>query len=149
MNTEEPNPYQSPKLSERTRRFVISPATVASYLLPPILAIASTLIIWLAMANLMSSQVTMTNVMFLWSITFFVSSGVSTCFINLAWPRRLSAFAMAIGWVLFGVIFCFVEGDTSNGTDQVQAAILYGTLSAAPIVVFAITRQLGKLRFGP
>ena len=141
MSAEHPNPYHSPlETDSRSKRK--DSASVATILAPPILAIICTLIFWLGFASILNATVNAQNVMFIWSSTLIISRTMSTYLINRLWPQKLSAVSMCLGYVLFGIIFCILEGDTSNGTDLVQASILYGTLSIGPVIALVLTRFL-------
>lgn len=149
MNSDLANPYDPPKVpgepvsSSKSK----NGAGLTTLLIPPILAIGCTLIIWLAFASVFGSLAATlgdTGLMLVWSSTLFVSVISSVYIVFRLWPSRLSAISMSLGFILFGVVFCALEGDTSNSTDSVHMAILYGTLTTLPCLVFFMTHYLRK-----
>ena len=150
MSVDSTNPYQPPSVPGR---HIGSPTTAASraitFCVPPILTIGCTLIFWLGFASVLGQTVASFNaraLMFVWSATLVVSVAVSAYLIIRVWPHQLSAVSMSVGFVLFGVGFWLVEGDTSNGTDLLHMSILYGTLMALPLMAFVMTRHLERRR---
>ncbi|MCR9201751.1 MAG: hypothetical protein NXI04_24155 [Planctomycetaceae bacterium] len=142
------NPYESPSAPTPSVNSAAAPDNrplrATAVLLPPVLTVGATLIIWLSFANALNSRVHAGNVMVAWSSTLVLSAALSSIAVARIWPARLSPLSMALGFVLFGIVFCVLEGDTSNGTDPVQMTFLYGTLSAVPVLVFVIARQINK-----
>lgn len=139
------NPYASPG----TPQAAVGPAAAGplratAVLFPPVLAVGGTLILWLSFASVLHGRVNANNAMIAWSSTLILSVALSSIAVTRFWPSRLSPLAMASGFVLFGIIFCVLEGDTSNGTDAVQMAILYGTLSFVPVFVLVVTRRINR-----
>ena len=139
------NPYASPG----TPQSAVGPASAGplratAVLFPPVLSVGGTLILWLSFASVLGSHVNASNAMVAWSSTLILSVACSSVAVTRFWPSRLSPLSMALGFVLFGIVFCVLEGDTSNGTDPVQMAILYGTRTFVPVLVFLLTRAINR-----
>ncbi len=150
MSDDPANPYEPPRVPNADAAV---PATadnpVSAICIPPVLAIACTMIFWLALANALDPTISSfdnRSLMFVWSTTLILSAAVSVYLIIRVWPQKLSRASMSAGFVLFGVVFLLLEGDTSNGTDSLHMLILYGTLLMLPVMAFALTRYLGQRR---
>jgi hypothetical protein len=150
MNLDSSNPYQPPNANSGNIGSRKKAARRASTIcIPPVLAIGSTLVLWLGFASVLGKIVVSfdnSSLMLVWSSTLFLSVAVSVYLLNQVWPGRLSPVAMSSAFVMFGVAFCLFEGDTSNGTDSFQMLILYGTLILVPAMVFVMTLRLGRKR---
>ena len=151
MNVDPRNPYQPPSVQDCELPTSTSTSTSAvsrttTLLVPPILTVACTLVFWLGFASVLGQAVNARNVIFIWSATLLISVAVSTYLVNRIYPRQLSALSVGVGYVLFGIVFCLLEGDTSNGTDLMQALVVYGTLTATPLIAFALTWMLNRRR---
>lgn len=139
------NPYQSSntQLGPQTTSVV---SNIATMLVPPLLAIVLTLILWLGFAALIRPPMDDHALILVWSATLFVSVVTTTYFVSRIWPQRVLPTSIAIAYALFGVAFVLLEGDTSNGTDLFQATVVYGSLIALPAVAYYVTGQVNKVR---
>ena len=149
MNSDLANPYDSPNVpGDQVSSSQSKPSvSLTTILIPPVLAIGFTLVIWLAFAGVFGNVAATLDdygLLFVWSSTLFVSVTMSVYLVFRLWPSNLSAISMSLGFVLFGIVFCALEGDTSNGTDSLHMAIPYGTLTALPLFVFSMTHYLRK-----
>ncbi len=138
MLTNSSNPYQPPGVQNHDPG-VLSESQRVSRFIPPILSVSITLVLWVVAAITLSGMTSPRTGMLLWSGTLIASLVVSTLLVNRFWPRRTSAISMGLGYVLFGIVFCLLEGDTSNGTDLFQASIVYCTLITAPVIAGVLT----------
>jgi len=163
MNVDSANPYDPPKVPSDPGSSSGDPgnstaepgscsqskpgANLTTLFIPPVLAIGFTLVVWLAFAGVLGNVAATLDdygLLFVWSSTLFVSTTMSVYLVFRLWPYRLSAVSMSLGFILFGIVFCALEGDTSNGTDPVHMTILYGTLTTLPCLVFVMTHYLRK-----
>ncbi|MEM8667790.1 MAG: hypothetical protein AAGG48_09765 [Planctomycetota bacterium] len=145
MSDKVDNPYQTPDAVEEDPSFGSSGSPRAiNLIIPPILMVGCTLAFWLGFASALVNMLNAANAMFIWSGTLFLSVTASIFLITRLWRRPLSALSISAAYVIFGVVFCLLEGDTSNGTDRVQMIILYGSLTALPFLAFALTQILKR-----
>lgn len=144
------NPYQPPQATDGDGGSAKTAVRRASTIcIPPLLAIGGTLIFWLGLASVLDKTVASfdnRSLMIIWSTSLFLSVVVSVYLVIRVWPDRLSPVSMGAGFVFFGLAFWLLEGDTSNGTDLIHMSILYGTLTAVPVLVFVMTQGLGRRR---
>lgn len=143
------NPYESPRAPPPPPPVSVdAPASPAAVFVTPNLTVGCSLIIWLSLANALSDAVTAANVMYLWSLTLVASVTVSCLIMARFWPSRLSALSMALGFVVFGIVFSLLQDSPSSQTDPVDMVLLYGTLSILPVIVFCLTHWQNGRRAG-
>ena len=76
----------------------------------------------------------------LWAFTLFLSSLISTIAINRLWRSKTKPLAFGSAFAIFCIVFASLEGDTSNGTDDLNMAIVYVSLLTLPFAMFLLTR---------
>ena len=143
MLVNDPNPYQPPGVLDSGLPTNFG-SGVMRLLVPPLLTIVITLLLWVGLALLLGRMANNRNVIFLWSLTLIISTASSIYFVCRLWRQKVSATSVGIGYFLFGIAFCLLEGDTSRGTDLVQASTVYGTLIALPLIAFLLTWNLNR-----
>jgi hypothetical protein len=142
------NPYQPPTsptsptsdgVPEPRRRFF-------AYLVPATLAVGVTLLVWVVLVSTLDGLMGHRFSLLLWASTLFLSSSISIVALNRLWRTATHPLAFGMAFAIFSVVFILAEGDTSNGADYWNMAIIYGTLLALPVAMCFLARCTARDR---
>ena len=127
------NPYHPPVQQDSTRSHRRGGAAL-QHLVPPVIAAGITLLLWVAIVQLLDRPSSKRMEMGLWAGSLLLSLVVATAMVAWRWRPKPSPLAFAFVFAIFAGAFCVLEGDVSNGTDRTQMLTVYGTMLALPPV---------------
>lgn len=132
------NPYAPPGDSLAADPTPSRVSLLGRRMIPAIITVAFTLVIWVAAVSVLDRFANGRTGIIAWSICLYFSTAVSTTTMNYVWRSRTFPFAFGCAFAVFSLVFCLLEGDTSNGTDVFQASVVYGTLITIPVLAYAV-----------
>jgi hypothetical protein len=146
LNMDTLNPYLPPTSPSPVTNLGLA-RRYLNYLISAMLSVGLTLLLWVAIASIVSTfdrSVGNHFIMLLWAFTLFLSSSISTAAICWLWGTKTHPLAFGGAFSIFSIAFVLLEGDTSNGTDSFQMTIIYGTLTALPVFIFLFARWAAR-----
>ena len=132
------NPYAPPSASLAVDPTPSRVSLLGRSVIPAIITVVFMLVLWVAAVSVLDRLANGRTGIIVWSISLYFSTAVSTTTVNYFWRSRTFPFAFGCAFAVFSLVFCLLEGDTSNGTDVFQASVVYGTLITIPVFAYAL-----------
>ncbi|MCC6507775.1 MAG: hypothetical protein IT423_01610 [Pirellulaceae bacterium] len=127
------NPYKPPSPYDRahSRSHL---GWILKNLVAPAIAMAGTLVIWMASVMLVGRAFDESKALVVWAVCLLMSLAIAIVLVvRLSrWYARPASFVVV--FALFAAAFCLLEGDPSHGENKRQALVIYATMVSLPLV---------------